>query len=247
MAALGEEFRRAREARGLTLSDVAEQIHIRSVYLNAIENEEWTSIGAPVYVRGFIRTYARFLALDAESAVERFNQSAPAGERPAVHAVSAGTADHDRSGPSLWAIVGAIVAVVLVGFVGYEWWAYSQGAKAKGALVASSKAATPATAAPAPASGAPVPIEANVPSPSAAPVIPHRLMVRLTQRSWMRVTIDGAVQAEGIFPVGTVRTFSGNVADLRVGNAGGVLVSVDNRPPTLLGKDGDVVERRYSL
>ena len=66
MAALGEEFRSAREARGLTLSDVAEQIHIRSVYLNAIENEEWAAIGAPVYVRGFIRTYARFLGLEAE-------------------------------------------------------------------------------------------------------------------------------------------------------------------------------------
>jgi cytoskeletal protein RodZ len=64
MAALGDEFRSAREARGLTLSDVAEQIHIRSVYLNAIETDDWGSIGAPVYVRGFIRTYARFLALD---------------------------------------------------------------------------------------------------------------------------------------------------------------------------------------
>ena len=68
MSALGEEFRSAREARGLTLSDVAEQIHIRSVYLNAIENDDWKSIGAPVYVRGFIRTYARFLAVDAEAA-----------------------------------------------------------------------------------------------------------------------------------------------------------------------------------
>src|SRR6202011_2969361 len=77
MPALGEEFRSAREARGLTLSDVAEQIHIRSVYLNAIENEDWSSIGAPVYVRGFIRTYARFLGLDAESAVAAFNRSVP--------------------------------------------------------------------------------------------------------------------------------------------------------------------------
>ena len=37
MPALGEEFRSAREARGVTLSEVAEQIHIRSVYLNAID------------------------------------------------------------------------------------------------------------------------------------------------------------------------------------------------------------------
>jgi transcriptional regulator with XRE-family HTH domain len=64
MPALGERFRAAREARGLSLSDVAEQIRIRSVYLAAIEDDNWNAIGAPVYVRGFLRTYARFLGLD---------------------------------------------------------------------------------------------------------------------------------------------------------------------------------------
>jgi len=44
MPALGRSSE-AREKRRLTLSDVAEQIHIRSVYLNAIENEDWTAIG----------------------------------------------------------------------------------------------------------------------------------------------------------------------------------------------------------
>ena len=72
MAALGEEFRRAREARGQTISDVAERLHIRSVYLTAIEDEDWAAIGAPVYIRGFMRTYARYLGLDPEAAVARF-------------------------------------------------------------------------------------------------------------------------------------------------------------------------------
>jgi cytoskeleton protein RodZ len=64
MPALGERFRAAREARGLSLSEVSEQIRIRSVYLAAIEEERWSAIGAPVYIRGFLRTYARFLGLD---------------------------------------------------------------------------------------------------------------------------------------------------------------------------------------
>ena len=45
---LGERFRAAREARGVTLSEVAEQIRIRAVYLAAIEDEEWGTGGAPV-------------------------------------------------------------------------------------------------------------------------------------------------------------------------------------------------------
>ncbi len=74
MPALGEEFRAAREARNLSLSDVAEQIHIRTIYLQSIEDEDWSAIAAPVYVRGFIRTYARFLGLDAERIVEHYQR-----------------------------------------------------------------------------------------------------------------------------------------------------------------------------
>ena len=77
--ALGERFRAAREARGLSLSDVAEQIRIRSLYLAAIEDEDWSAIGAPVYVRGFLRTYARFLGIDPEEAVAAFGRVQPGG------------------------------------------------------------------------------------------------------------------------------------------------------------------------
>src|SRR5580704_12059493 len=88
--ALGQRFRAAREARGLALSDVAEKIRIRTVYLAAIEEDNWSAIGAPVYTRGFLRTYARFLGLDPEEAVAAFNltqpepapSSAPAGREP---------------------------------------------------------------------------------------------------------------------------------------------------------------------
>src|SRR5579871_247046 len=80
--ALGERFRAAREARGLSLSDVAEQIRIRSVYLSAIEEENWQAIGAPVYIRGFLRTYARFLGLDSEDVVAQFNGTAQGSSEP---------------------------------------------------------------------------------------------------------------------------------------------------------------------
>src|ERR1700684_4119143 len=175
MPALGEEFRSAREARGLTLSDVAEQIHIRSVYLSAIENEDWTAIGAPVYVRGFLRTYARFLGLDAESAVARFNETAPA-ERPA--AVTTATPDmRDGNAPSLWAVAGAIVALLLVAFVGYEWWQYAHG-PASDAIVEASPAPQPGASANVSGMSAASPSPPAVPSPSVAPAARHQLAGR---------------------------------------------------------------------
>ena len=248
MPALGEEFRSAREARGLTLSDVAEQIHIRSVYLNAIENEDWKSIGAPVYVRGFIRTYARFLGKDAEDAVGRFNQTSPV-ERPVVASASAATlSDNERSGPSLWAVVATLVAVVLVGFVGYEWWQYAHpGGKGAGPVAGATQAPQPAATGG--ESQAPVANTSARPAatPRASGVAPHELAVRLTQRSWLRVVVDGTQQLEGIFPAGTVRTFKGSVADVRAGNAGGVVVATNERSPKPMGNIGDVVEQRFTL
>jgi cytoskeleton protein RodZ len=242
MAALGEEFRSAREARGLTLSDVAEQIHIRSVYLNAIENEDWKAIGAPVYVRGFIRTYARFLGVDGEDAVARFNAAAPP-ERPVHTAAIDYTDDRERSGPSWLAVLGGLVALLLVAFVIYEYWQYAKGGTPSRPVGAASAAPQPAAATP--GSQSPVPSAAPSASPGAA--VHHQLAIRLTQRSWIRVTVDGATKIEGIFPAGTARTFTGSAADVRAGNAGGVLVTVDGRSSGPMGKEGDVVEQRYTL
>jgi cytoskeletal protein RodZ len=243
MSALGDEFRSAREARGLTLSDVAEQIHIRSVYLNAIENEDWQSIGAPVYVRGFIRTYARFLALESEAAVAQFNQTIPV-ERPA-HANLPMQDERERSGPSPWALIGVVIALALSAFAGYEWWSFSQGSSAGTVSVATAAPApsvTPVAQPAAPPAGS----QAASPGPT-LPNLHHALEIRLTQRSWLRVSVDGATQLEGIYPAGTVRTFTGKLADVRVGNAGGVKITVDGRPPATLGKEGDVVEHRFVL
>ena len=244
MPALGEEFRSAREARGLTLSEVAEQIHIRSVYLNAIENEDWPAIGAPVYVRGFLRTYARFLGLDAEDAVARFNQSLPP-ERQAAPAPAA-IDTRPSTGPSIWAIAGVLVAVGLVALVGYEWWQLAEGNNTS-TMAVSTPAPQPAgsgTGSLAPAANA-FPFASATPRPAVMPA--HQIAIKITERSWLRVTVDGKTELEGILPAGTTRTFTGNVADIRVGNAGGVTVLVDGRPAVPLGKPGDVVEQRYVL
>ena len=241
MSALGDEFRSAREARGLALSDVAEQIHIRSVYLSAIENEDWSSIGAPVYVRGFIRTYARFLGLDGEAGVAAYNAAVPV-EKPAP--AVARDAERERPGLSIWAIAGIALALILVAFAGYEWFSYSHPGTT--GVAVQTQGALPAASPDPAASGTPAPL-VSARGTAAPAVVKRGLSVRLTQRSWLRVVVDGKTEIEGIFPAGTERTFTGSVADVRVGNAGGVSIAVDGRPPATLGKDGDVAEQRFSL
>ena len=257
MPALGERFRAAREARGLTLSEVAEQIRIRSVYLGAIEEENWPVIGAPVYIRGFLRTYARALSLDPEEAVRDFNELTAAPEPPALEG-SAGPRGSRSLQPFIW--IASAIAVALIAFVVYNAISLQQRPQA-----VASATDTPAPGPTVAASASPLPSLSAAPSslllspaPSGSPAVspapgttitpgPGTVSVQLTAASWLRIVVDGNVSIEGTFPAGTVRTFRGKSAVVRLGNAGGVNVLVDGKPIGLLGKTGDVVERTFNL
>ena len=241
---LGERFRAAREQRGQTLSEVAEHLRIRSVYLAAIEEENWAAIGAPVYTRGFLRTYARYLGLDPEDAVAQYN--AAAGNAPQAASQSAGPSAYrePRSlGPLIW--ISGVVALALVGFVIYLYFS-----PPRSPMLASGGSATSATSAPSPGpSGSPAGSTAAA-SPAPSPTLLPRtqtLAIHLTAPSWLRVTVDGNVSIEGTFPAGTTKTFHGKSALVRVGNAGGVEITVDGKRVGKLGGAGDVVEKAFTL
>jgi cytoskeletal protein RodZ len=229
---LGERFRAAREERGLTLSEVGEQLRIRSVYLAAIEEENWKAIGAPVYIRGFLRTYARFLGLDPEEAVGEFNSTsgvAPSSAPAAEIRISSG----QRSmAPLLW--IAGIVAIVLIGFVIYVY--VSPPRAVTTAQQSSAPAASPSSAA----------VTAH-PSLRPQPLLTRTLALNVISASWLRVTIDGKVSMEGIFPRGTSKIFHGRTALVRAGNAAGVALTINGKPVAPLGGIGDVAEKSFSL
>jgi cytoskeleton protein RodZ len=72
MDELGHILREARETKGLTLAEAQEETRINSKYLAALENGEYDKLPTPVHVRGFLRNYARFLGLDAQPLLERY-------------------------------------------------------------------------------------------------------------------------------------------------------------------------------
>ncbi|MDZ7727658.1 MAG: helix-turn-helix domain-containing protein [Dehalococcoidia bacterium] len=72
MNELGEWLQRAREARGLTLEDAERDTRISRRYLQALETGELDVIPAPVYARGFLRSYAQYLGLDPQEAMARY-------------------------------------------------------------------------------------------------------------------------------------------------------------------------------
>ncbi len=63
MAGCGERLKHAREAAGLSIDDVAARLHMPARVVRSLEAEDWSRLGAPVFVRGQVRSYSRLVGL----------------------------------------------------------------------------------------------------------------------------------------------------------------------------------------
>ena len=69
-----ELFRKTREEKGFSVSEVSESLRISRGYIEAIENKNFDELPEPVYAAGFIKNYARFLGLDEHEAVAEYKR-----------------------------------------------------------------------------------------------------------------------------------------------------------------------------
>jgi len=84
-SSVGQILREAREARGITLEDVAARLRLMHRQVEAMETDDFESLGQPVFARGFVRNYARLLGLAPEALLARM-EGAPAEPAAVSHA-----------------------------------------------------------------------------------------------------------------------------------------------------------------
>jgi len=77
--AIGSTLRDARVQRGLTIDQVAQDTRISARFLEALEAEMFDQLPAPVYVRGFLRSYANYLHVDSQPLLEELALTGGAG------------------------------------------------------------------------------------------------------------------------------------------------------------------------
>lgn len=73
MDSIGQSLREARERKGISLPEARQALCIHASYLDALENDDFDKLPAPVYARAFLRQYARYLDLDPEPLVEQYS------------------------------------------------------------------------------------------------------------------------------------------------------------------------------
>jgi cytoskeletal protein RodZ len=139
---IGERLRRAREARGMSLDDVAGQTRIPMRHLQHIEIEDWDALPAPTYAIGFARNYANAVGLDGPAIAGELRDSIGGPRRRAPPPEYYEPADPARVPPRSIAIAAALLALLLVG--GYLIWRSMGGAGDETTLTVPEPAAGPA-------------------------------------------------------------------------------------------------------
>ena len=118
---IGNALKEARTRAGLDMRTVEDQTKIRTRYLRALESEEWGTLPGHAYVKGFLRTYASLLGLDADALVDEYRRTV---EGPQASPVPLGEGVLEtrrrlrepgtpRGGPRRGLIVGALVVVIV--------------------------------------------------------------------------------------------------------------------------------------
>jgi cytoskeletal protein RodZ len=131
MSTVAEQLRTSREAQGLTVYQVAEITKIRTDHIRALEEGKYEAFAAPVYLRGFVRTYATLLKLDVPgmmssleaelSQTEKFHELTPMFDKSRgfldVLLLQLAKVDWRVALPSL-----GVALALLLGILGYRAW-----------------------------------------------------------------------------------------------------------------------------
>lgn len=115
---LGERLREAREAKGLSIGDVAEQTRISALYLESIENNDYKPLPGGIFNKGFVKSYAKFVGVDENEALaeyQRLNYVPVSDEEETFKTYRPEVLTDDNSGRSM--IPSAILAVVALGIL----------------------------------------------------------------------------------------------------------------------------------
>jgi len=116
----GKRLRIARQAKGLSQQDVATHLHLSVAIVQAMENDDHDRLPGPVFVRGYLRNYARMLGLDDNSVVDSStNSSMDAYSAPP--ALASGVKPEIRSSHFGIRLMSWLIVIALIGLLA-AWW-----------------------------------------------------------------------------------------------------------------------------
>ena len=236
---IGLRFRHAREKARLSIDTVAQQLKLPVAILEAIEKEDWTRLGAPIFIRSYVGSYAKILGLPTTLADEVV-RGKPAPQLTAITGSSPTKRMFDRSLTNLAYLAMTVVIVGSVVVLAMYFQSPRRGAEVlpldapagysstdlNTTPVASGAGVEPNSAA-AVAQAADVPVMASL-----APTMPtgtsKEIVLRFRGESWVDIVNKAGTHIErGIVAAGAERRYAADqLSQVTLGDAASVDVSV---------------------
>ncbi len=266
----GSRLERQRELAGLTEQQVAEQLNLDAAAVTALERDDYSALGASVFVRGHLKRYAALLGLDEDEILGAYERSRAHLSQPTLVPKSRAEMMPDRGPPKWpWLLGGVLLVLLAAAIAAYvteygvrlpKWSATGAGtpgpvsaAPRRRADKGDASGAPQSTSQAAAGPSEPGAATTNAVDPGATPVaVPAgqvALQLRFAADSWVEI-YDGSGKAVlyDLGKAGTERVATG-VAPLSVtiGNAPAVTMQANGRGVTLPAPPAGQTVGRYSI
>lgn len=231
----GRYLKNVRLDGGFNLRQISVETRIGIDNLLAIEREDHDRLPAEVFVKGFIRSYAKAVGADADEAVQLYVSS-----RRLYQESAQVEADLQRSGMNFWPrlllSLGVLACIMMLSVLVTSFPRQSDAIKEKlkpKAIKKNSAAVSHQTTAP-----------AASPSGQRPVVAPEKLLLKIVtvEKTWLKVIIDDQQSQEySLNPGDQLELEALSGFKLLIGNATGVHLNLNQKDLAVPGKKGQVV------
>ena len=249
----GHYLQMVRIEKRISLEEISRRTRIGMDVLRAIENEDLARLPADVFVKGFLRSYARLVGADGDLAVQRylaFVHTTEERNRFNRRLLTSGKRYWAKLAAALFLFVALVVMSVMLVSGGFSYWERHSDPAPQKQKTAEKQEENGATSNATPrgsntvghvsetASLSSVPVSVETPLPKGN----YLLKVLAVEDTWMKVIADDKESKRYRLHPGDrleLRAFSG--FNLLVGNATGVKLSFNEKPVNIHGKSGQTV------
>jgi cytoskeletal protein RodZ len=259
---------RVRQEKSIRIEEVAAKTHIRDTFLKALEAGHFEELPEPVYVQGFIRRYADALGLDGTALANSFTVNvSPPYTKTSSNNNSQTLEKRANIRIPLFIPYTLLLIVAAIGLIYilnprliFEFVTKQQNsiATSEQTTAPSSESSLPVlesqtkqqqnSIATSEQTTAPSPESSLALAPSASTTNQNvEVTLELQGKSWLKVQVDGKTEFVGELTKGERRTWTAKEKlTVRSGNAGAVLISVNNQSATPFGNAGGIKEVTFT-
>ncbi len=237
MASIGQELKRERELRGISIKEIADTTKINLKFLKALEEDQLEILPGKFFTKGIIRAYARCLGLDEDSVLNKYLETMLESKQnlEEEHREKKGSPEAKRRMRKikpLFLIFAALILLTSLIFLVARKKETSLPQKMQPASLSIQEEAEP-------------PLPSNPPQETELVGEEKEILLKLNfkERTWIQVYADGELKLDGIRIAGEEFEIKAQKELLiNLGNAGGLTYTLNEKNGKPFGARGAVVK-----